>query len=227
MKSKPTERTSLVEQPEQKILQTIRNKGLVVGDTLPGELELTESLGVSRSVVREALSRLRMLGLLESRRKRGMILSEPDIFGGCNLVMDTAFLNVETQQDLFEMRLTLEIGLTDLVFLDKTDEDLDKLEKIVELEKKAPTAAARLKHEIEFHRQLYQMSGNETLIRFQALLQPFFQQVSERERKTGRRTGTVDHGKLLKELRTGTPESFRRAMREHLDPHFKSLRSEE
>ena len=71
------------------------------------------------------------------------------------------------------------------------------------------------------------MTGNDTLIRFQALLQPFFQQVFKRERKTGRQTGKADHAKLLQELRNGTPESFRKAMRDHLDPHFKSLQTGE
>ncbi|MCK4960177.1 MAG: FadR family transcriptional regulator, partial [Planctomycetes bacterium] len=71
MQIKAVEKTNLVELVEQKILDIVRKNNLSVGDSLPGELELTEGLGVSRSVVREALSRLRMLGLLESRKRRG------------------------------------------------------------------------------------------------------------------------------------------------------------
>jgi len=84
MQLKAIEKISLVEVVEQKILNIVRKNKLSVGDSLPAELELTEGLGVSRSVVREALSRLRMLGLLESRKKRGMVITEPDVFGGCS-----------------------------------------------------------------------------------------------------------------------------------------------
>ena len=101
------EKTNLVERVEQKLLDLIRKNRLTVGDSLPPELELTQGLGVSRSVVREALSRLRMLGLLESRKKRGMVIAEPDVFGGCRQILDTAFLHAHTQRDLFEMRLML------------------------------------------------------------------------------------------------------------------------
>lgn len=217
------EKTSLVETVEQKILEIIRRNKLVAGDSLPAEIELTEGLGVSRSVVREALSRLRMLGLLESRKKRGMVISEPDVFGGCQQVLDMAFLNEETQRCLCEMRLTLEIGMADLLFLRKTEKDLDALDKLVIREENARTESARLKIEIEFHTKLYQMARNDLLIRFQSLLEPFFREAVKHEGKKGRHRGDVSHRDLLKELRQGNPNSFRQAMRQHLEPHFGQL----
>ena len=223
MKVKSVEKTNLVEMVEQAILDIVRKNDLSVGDSLPAELELTEGLGVSRSVVREALSRLRMLGLLESRKKRGMVIAEPDVFGGCSQILDTAFLNEKTQRDLCEMRLTLELGLADLVFLRKTENDLTVLENIVNREEKARTEQTRLKLEIEFHATLYQMGRNDLLLRFQALLEPFFREAVKREEINGRSKGEASHRDLLEELRFGNPDSFRRKMREHLQPHFVRL----
>jgi len=220
MKVKSVEKTNLVEMVEQAILDIVRKNDLSVGDSLPAELELTEGLGVSRSVVREALSRLRMLGLLESRKKRGMVIAEPDVFGGCSQILDTAFLNEKTQRDLCEMRLTLELGLADLVFLRKTENDLNALENIVNREENARTEQMRLKLEIEFHTTLYQMGRNDLLLRFQALLEPFFREAVKREEINGRRKGQASHRDLLEELRSGSPDSFRKRMREHLQPHF-------
>ena len=217
------EKTSLVEVVEQKILNLIRKNNLSIGDSLPAELELTEGLGVSRSVVREALSRLRMLGLLESRKKRGMVIAEPDVFGGCSQILDAAFLNEKTQRDLCEMRLTLELGLADLLFLRKTENDLNALENIVNREENARTEQMRLKLEIEFHTTLYQMGRNDLLLRFQALLEPFFREAVKREEINGRRKGKASHRDLLEELRSGSPDSFRKRMREHLQPHFVRL----
>lgn len=217
------EKTSLVEVVEQRILNIVRKNNLSIGDSLPAELELTEGLGVSRSVVREALSRLRMLGLLESRKKRGMVIAEPDVFGGCSQILDAAFLNEKTQRDLCEMRLTLELGLADLLFLRKTENDLNVLEKIVHREEKARTEQTRLKLEIEFHTTLYQMGRNDLLLQFQALLEPFFRDAVKREERNGRRKGDASHRDLLEELRSGNPDGFRKKMRNHLQPHFVRL----
>ena len=193
MQLEAIEKISLVEAVEQKILNFIRKNNLSIGDSLPAELELTEGLGVSRSVVREALSRLRMLGLLESRKKRGMVIAEPDVFGGCRQILDAAFLNEKTQRDLCEMRLTLELGLADLLFLRKTENDLDALEKIVNREENARTEQTRLNLEIEFHAKLYQIGRNDLLLRFQALLEPFFQEAVKREKINGRYKGETSH----------------------------------
>lgn len=217
------EKTCLVEVVERKIMDVIRKNNLSVGDSLPAELELAEGLGVSRSVIREALSRLRMLGLLESRKKRGIVISEPDVFGGCTQIIDAAFLNEKTQRDLCEMRLTLELGLADLLFLRKTNTDLNTLEKIVRREEKARTEQTRIKLDIEFHATLYQIGRNDLLIRFQALLEPFFLEAVKIEQVNGRQKGQASHGDLLEELRSGNPGSFRKKMREHLQPHFAHL----
>lgn len=218
------EQKTLVEQVEARIIDTIRKSNLEVGDSLPSEIELTESLGVSRTVVREALSRLRLMGLLASRKKRGMVLTEPDIFGGCSQILDAAFLNAKTQENLFEIRLMLEIGLADILFLRKNDKGLAMLRNIVEKLKNVTSEKARVRLDVEFHSTLYQIAGNDLLHRFQSLLQPFFEIAAVNEKKSKRRQGSVTHADLLKELESGTPESFRQAMREHLGPHFESLR---
>lgn len=221
MKLKAIEKSNLVDQVQERILETIREHRLGVGDSLPPELQLTEDLGVSRTVVREALSRLRMLGLLESRKKRGLVVSEPNIFGGCSHILDRAFLSDETQRGLFELRLTLEMGLADLLFLRKTSEAVAVLEDIVERESKAKTEATRIKLEIKFHTEIYRMCGNAALSQFQALLQPFFRQVKS---KGGEEQETqVTHADLVKELKNGTANSFRKVMREHLEPHFSTI----
>ena len=62
---------SLVEAATEAISSRILHGQLAPGDRLPTERELTEQLGVSRTVLREALSSLEALGLLETRGTRG------------------------------------------------------------------------------------------------------------------------------------------------------------
>jgi DNA-binding FadR family transcriptional regulator len=212
----PVETPSLTDAVERRVLEGIRANSLKPGDALPGEQALASQLGISRSMVREALSRLRMLGLLTSRKRRGMVLAHADLFEGLERVMDPAFLDQETVRDLLEMRLVLEMGLADLLFERKTPEDIRELEQIVAQERKAPTRAERLAAEIAFHAKLYRMAGNRTLARFQALLRPFFQSLAADQP----RRGAVQHPDLIEILRSGDPDDFRRAMRRHLTPHF-------
>ena len=220
MELKAVEKASLVEQTQARILDAIRRDKLKAGDSLPRELELTQALEVSRPVVREALSRLRMLGLLESKKKRGLVIAEPDVFGGCSQVIDPSFLTDETQRHLFEMRLMLELGLADMLFLRKTGDDIQALRAIAVREKTAKTRKSLIQLDIDFHATLYQATRNPLLFRFQSLLEPFFELASKAEVKT--RGKRVTHADLVDELENGSAESFRQAMRKHLDPHMPS-----
>jgi GntR family transcriptional repressor for pyruvate dehydrogenase complex len=119
---------------ELRLRDYFKKKLFKPGDALPKELELAEALGVSRNVVREALSRLRMLGMIESKKKRGMILASPDVLGAFERVLDPLIIAEETLQDLFELRLVLEMGMADVLFMNMTDKGLQELKQIVDNE---------------------------------------------------------------------------------------------
>lgn len=211
--------SGLVDQAVLSLREYILSKGFEPGDVLPGEIELAKYLGVSRTIIREALSRFRMFGIVDSRRRRGMVLQSPDILKGMEMAMVSAWMGSGTLRELFEFRLMLEIGLADLLFDKKTDKLISKLKRIIEKEEQAPSDAERMKADAEFHSSLYEATGNETLIRFQNLLYPLFKQYAS-EKVSEFPEPIIDHTRLLKELMSGTPASFRLAMRHHLEPHF-------
>jgi len=62
---------SLTDEAEEMIYNYIKNEKLQIGDPMPKENELAKMLQVSRPMIREALSRLRMLGLMSSRKNEG------------------------------------------------------------------------------------------------------------------------------------------------------------
>ena len=57
----------------------IRAGRLTEGEKLPTEQSLVQQFGVSRTVVREAVSRLRSLGLVDARQGSGMFVIKPDV----------------------------------------------------------------------------------------------------------------------------------------------------
>lgn len=218
----PLSTATRADQVEERLRAYFTERGYVPGDALPKEVEMAMALGVSRNVVREALSRLRMLGMIESRKRRGMILTEPDVLSGLNRMMNPKMLGADTLRQLFEFRLVLEIGMADLLFVRRNNADLAELARIVEQERHIHSEAERIDCDIRFHATLYGMTGNDTLLRFQNLLVPIFQYIVAVE--TGPDgsvpTGSVSHAGLLAILQHGDPASFREAMKRHLEPHM-------
>jgi GntR family transcriptional repressor for pyruvate dehydrogenase complex len=206
---------------ELRLRDYFKKKLFKPGDALPKELELAEALGVSRNVVREALSRLRMLGMIESKKKRGMILASPDVLGAFERVLDPLIIAEETLQDLFELRLVLEMGMADVLFMNMTDKGLQELKQIVDNEFKDDQQIFRIKNEIAFHGKLYEIAGNNTLKRFQNLLLPVFGYVLKLEKEFI--SGSVSHRGLVELLEKRNKDDFRQGMYEHLRPHFMRL----
>lgn len=196
------------------------------GDPLPNEQEIAQRLNVSRNVVREALSRLRMLGMIETRPRRGMVMAQPDPLASIEKVLNPLILSQSSLNDIFELRLILEMGIADFLFARKTAKALDELELIVEKQKKLPLLSKE--DEIEFHGKLYDMTGNETFQRFQSLLFPVFEHVFTSLSKPGGHAvikDPVSHYDLFKILKEGTSEEFQQAMRIHLSVYYNTIKA--
>jgi DNA-binding FadR family transcriptional regulator len=212
---------SMTERVEMSLRDYFKSRAFKPGDALPTEMELAAALGVSRNIIREALSRFKMLGIIETKKKVGMVISNPDILGTLEKVLNPLIIDKSTLQDLFELRLVLEMGLADLLYIRKTEKELDELEEIADNE--VVGDSFRVQNEIAFHGKLYEMTGNDTLKQFQTLLLPIFAYVIKLEKKK-HISGKVNHKGLVKILRKGSKEQFKEGMLAHLQPHFDRLK---
>ncbi|HMR92683.1 MAG TPA: FCD domain-containing protein [Chitinophagaceae bacterium] len=218
--------SSLVDKVESSLVELLQERKLKVGDSIPKEVELAEALGVSRTVIREALLRLRMMGLIDSRKKKGAVITSPDLFAIMSKSMNPHILDQETLKEIFEIRLVLEIGMADLIFQRVKKEDIRELKKIVSNE--PPVTQYHLfniEHEIAFHGKLYEITGNNTMKKFQKMLLPIFDYVhnSGLLKKQPLLKTFVSHQGLVEIIENGNPEEFRNAMRNHLENHFARL----
>ena len=155
-----------------------------------------------------------------------MVLTVPKVTVAFEKVADPYLLDKVSKNDLFELRLILELGMANVLFVRKNEADLDLLEEIIEKEARAENEMERILCDVEFHSILYKMTGNKTLIKFQKLLLPVFEHVVEYEGEHGiSDRGTVSHPDLLDILRNGSPEEFREAMAKHLEPHLNHIKA--
>lgn len=222
----PLDTSSLVDKVEANLVKLLQERKLKVGDAIPTELDLSKTLGVSRTVTREAILRLRMMGLIETKKKKGSVITSPDIFGIMSKTMNPHVLDQDTLKGIFEIRLALEIGMADFLFQRITPEDIKELKEIVENEPDtAQNYIFHIDHEIVFHGKLYEITGNETLKTFQRMLLPVFDYVhnSGLLKKQPQIQKFVSHKGLVDILENGSPELFRNAMRNHLENHFARL----
>lgn len=224
---------TLVDQVEEKLRSHFREMNLVPGDTIPIEAELAESLGVARSVLREALSRLKMLGLIESRTKRGIVLTEPDILGGIERVMDPKILSHDRLMDILGIIVTIEIGMVDYILLNIKENDIQELESIVKRETVFELNRILPEEESKFHPKLYEMTGNQTIFRLCRLFSPVYAFIREyysdkiiEFKKRTKNLKRPTHSDLLNILKKGDAIRFRDAMRRHMDLYFYLLGSE-
>lgn len=214
---------SLVDRVEAKLVELLHQRKLKVGDAIPKELDLAAALGVSRTVIREALLRLRIVGLIESKKKKGAVITSPDIFSTMSKSLNPYILDNNTLKEIFEIRLVLEVGMADLLFRRITKQDIHELKLIVKDEPEASRHRMfEANYEIKFHGKLYEITGNETLKKFQGMLLPIFDYVQKSSllKIPDKRKKFVSHKQLVEILEKETPEKFREGMRRHLENHF-------
>jgi GntR family transcriptional regulator, transcriptional repressor for pyruvate dehydrogenase complex len=217
---------SLVDRVEMLLIDVFIKRELKSGDTIPKEMELSSAMGVSRTVIRESLNRLKTMGLIESVKHKGTIIKSPDLSGILQKSMIPNILDEGTLKDVFEMRLVIEVGMADLVVNRATDEDIEELSLIVKNEMDmSENVLFDVDYEIRFHGKLYDMAGNETLKGFQRMLLPVFKYVytSGLINKTTADKRYVSHKELVEVLRLRDADQFRQAMRKHLENHFKRI----
>ena len=218
--------SSLVERVEKKLIQLFIDQNFKAGDSIPKELELSKALGVSRTVIREALLRLKMMGLIDSKKKRGAVLTSPDLASILEKSMNPQILDEVTLKEIFEMRLALEIGMADFIIERVTPADIAALKEIVSTEPpETRHEIFMIEQEIRFHGKLYEITGNETLKKFQQLLLPVFDYVHKSGllKKDVPQKQYVSHKGLVELIEKGSAEKLRNGMRNHLENHFSRL----
>lgn len=225
-------RLTLVDQVEDKLLEYIREKDIRVGDSIPCEQELALSLGVARSVLREALSRLKMLGMIESRTRRGMLLCEPSLLIGFKRALDFRILSDRVLFDIIGFRMALEIGICSDVIRNITDEDIDELENIVQAGIVFDNNQYAPFSEFAFHAKIYQISGNKIIVEFQEIMQPVMDALKHKFsdlieplnielRKSGK---LVTHRDILDCLRVRDENAFKCAVENHFAVYVKLIK---
>ena len=217
------ENKTLVDLVEEKLLNYFKEANIMPGDSIPTEAELVTALGVGRSVLREALSRFRMLGLVKSRTRRGMILSEPSLLGGLNKVIEPSIMSEKNIKEILGLRIALEIGNAYLIIKHITDEDMLELDEIAGNYNASGYNKFTVDADHAFHSKLHEIAGNEVISKYQEIFYKVFvftdknfSKHFEDYNKKISKDQLVTHRDLLKKLKERDVSGFQDLMLKHL-----------
>ena len=207
--------TTLADGVETSLLDYIRRSGLNPGDMLPKEEELSEQLKVSRHIVREGVSRLKTLGLIESRKRKGMILTRPNVFAGVSKLAEARLFSENECREFMQMRVYMELGMAGTIFRKKTPESLKELRALAGSRGKHPT----MEEEIAFHYKLVSIGGNAIGGEFLKILITAFSYVFQ---DGPSKEITPFHIELCDVLGGKSEEDFRNIMEAHFKAYIKN-----
>lgn len=160
---------------ERQIREAIVQKIFLAGDKLPGELELADRFGVSRTAVREALRMLSGRGLVDIRKGSGVYVSEIDMSN----VVEPFFQLLEMKcgetslLHLVRVRIFMEPENARLAARHRLQEDIEVLERYYNrMVEEAGNYEAMIDADIKFHRRIASATGNPII---PVIMEPIFQ----------------------------------------------------
>jgi DNA-binding FadR family transcriptional regulator len=154
---------------KQQIKRYIIENGLRVGDRLPTEEELARQLGASRAAIREALSGLEALGIIEVRHGSGRYVREFNFSAILDNLAYSMLFDVHTFEELLDIRQALEVSFLPRAIETITPESMAILRTlIIRMEEQGAGGEwdeSMMDTDIAFHRTIYANVGNDLLLK--------------------------------------------------------------
>lgn len=146
----------------QALIRFIATQGLRAGDRLPSERELVALTGVSRLPLREALSVLKGLGIVESQQGRGVFVKPLDLAGVFALLSPLLRSQASIRAShVMEVRALLEPCIAEQAARNRTDEDVETLSRCVAaMRESLLDRDTFIQHDMAFHQALARATGN-------------------------------------------------------------------
>jgi GntR family transcriptional repressor for pyruvate dehydrogenase complex len=227
LKIKPVGRLSLVDTVVGRIREVIEQGHLRPGDRLPTEAELSEQLGVSRTVVREAVSQLESVGLLSVQRGRGMFVGTGSTLASCVKMLRSALaLSPRELAHFTEFRTAIECYAARRAAEVATPDDLAALQTLCEeMDQEGREDLEAMQIDFQFHRKLMAITGNELMCSVLEVLQEYVLAVMvqttphPRDREQSHRR----HQAIVRAIRTGDANAAEKAMQSHMEHTVRML----
>lgn len=215
----PIRRTKLSEELADRLIANILDGKFALGERLPPERDLARYLNVGRPTLREALVTLSAIGLVEIRHGDGIYIVNRHADFVAKAFGWAALLDPGSASEVVEARLSIWSTLAEQAALRATDEDLARLEDLLDelrasLADRKRFAAA----DVEFHLTVARAAGNVTLQRLlQALDALHGRRSAEHLSASGASEAALHQNQALaRAIAARDPAAAREAARDHV-----------
>jgi GntR family transcriptional regulator, transcriptional repressor for pyruvate dehydrogenase complex len=203
------------------ISREIASGQLRAGDRLPAENDMAKRFGVSRNVIREAISQLRADGLVQAKQGIGAFVLGPERRTAIRIDPDELKASAGMEQ-LFELRRILETEAASLAAQRCDADDLAKIKAALDrMRGEERWEDGSIEADLSFHREIAQATDNDFIYTFICFICERIRKSIHYARQTNPLQRLVDinvseHVKIFEALEAHDPALAGRAMRVHI-----------
>jgi GntR family transcriptional repressor for pyruvate dehydrogenase complex len=233
MTFKKIKRKKIYEEVADALIQMIRDGQFVQGDKLDSVEQLAENFQVGRSAIREALTALRAMGIVDMRQGEGTFIRSFDPNLISTSITSAVLMSKSDLQHLLEVRKVLESGTAEAAAIRRSQEELDKMKaSLTQMADAIGNDSLGEQADWSFHLAIAQASHNPLLIN---LMNNVGDMMIEAMKETRRiwifskehtiERLLVEHSHIYDAIEKGDPELARQFMLTHLESVEKVLTS--
>lgn len=206
------------------IMDQIKDGTLKPGDKLPNELDLAEEFGVSRGILREALTILQARDYIYRKPKDGTIVN-PDVLDVINQSSGIT-LKEGTYSDLIEMRICIEQRIVEKIINTASDEEIDELFDLISVTENN-NGSRSIDH--YFHYRLAELSHNAMFANFIDSYYDVIDEVTTKTTKKENRRKEIyeEHYNIVQALKDRNTEKAKETIVRHLKLVLSYIKSKE
>ena len=221
----------LVKEIVDRLTANIRAGHMRSGDKLPTEAEIMVRFDVSRTVVREALSKLQAAGLVQTKHGIGTFVSAPDPDGNFKI----AAKDLATVTDVIavlELRISLETEAAGLAAKRRTNAQLEAMQSaLLGFQRSIEQESDAVPSDFQFHMEIARATGNrhfaDLMTYLGAMIIPRTRVNTPSHAPEGRlcylQRVNSEHESIYAAIRNQDVEAARTAMRTHLGNSLERL----
>jgi len=218
----------------EQILQMIRSKRYPVGSKLPPERIIAEQMGVSRPSVREAISALQIVGVLETHPGDGTYVAKPLVGDNLSSQVQDILEQSDSPYEIIEARKAIESGVIRQAVRSATESEIEKIEAVWDEKHEKGSQGdydAYTRKGKDFHLSIANATKNGLIVAIMERLlsvtdQPLWRNMRCRfyEQNPGRIGTMMDvHYKMLSAIKERDVEKAVQAVEEDLDSILEQL----
>src|SRR5579864_9375700 len=215
-------RASLSDTVAQELLRKIESGEYGPGAKLPTEPVLSEEYGVSRTVVREAISRLKNEGVVEPRQGSGVYIAAHGAIRPLRIDYAEA-VEAGSVLQILALRRAIEAEVASEAAMRRTDSDMAAIDAaLARIDEAVAEGEDGVAEDVAFHRAIAVATGNPYFLKTLTFLNQYLEagtvvtRRNEALREDFSRQVREEHAAIVAAIRAGDPMAARNAAQTHM-----------